>query len=283
MVQYSGWTFPPDLFRIHEKAGQVSESQLLGLVDQTIPAIHLTEAITTENCSSLVKHFKESPGTHPRGDGVPGDVLGAYHYSKTYEQYMMDLDSSETYVQDFLLSGGNPVQSIINSLQSALQSREMVIRPALWGDRPAATARALSWTSHGPFLLEPHEDMAQLSDPKQDGFEAQKVFGRTVIAVNLYPNVPSGGGKLRLWNLIPDNQMRALCGTLKTGYPYPTDALEDLASIELAPMTGSIIIMNGGLIHAVTGYEEGISPANPRLIINFFAGSIDDQTFVRWV
>jgi hypothetical protein len=283
MLEAGGTHFRSSLFKVREVVGSASESQLLGLIGSTIPVVHMRNAITNRNCAHLIKHFKESKGTHPRSDGVSGDVLGAYHYGKTYDQYTKEIDASENYVREFLLSGENPVATVISMLRNALRSRGIVIRPAMWHNHTAAVARAVSWTARGHFLLEPHEDMGQLSDPRQYGFEAQKAFGRTVIAVNLYPNVPAGGGLLRIWNLVPNDEMRTKFGTRHTGFPYPIEAVSGVQSIELSPSTGSVVLMNGGLMHAVTGYKEMLTQDNPRLIINFFVGSIDPGTTVYWV
>jgi hypothetical protein len=263
--------------------GSVSPQQLRGLVDGIVPIIHIKDGISAQHCSSLVHNFQHSHGKHPRIDGVPGDVLGAYHYGKTYDQYIAELEASNVYLQAFLEAGGNPVYRAIDSLRGALFDRNVTVRPATWNNKLAGTARALSWTSHGTFLLEPHDDVGQLTDPRQDGFEAQAAFDKIVIAVNLYPNVPAGGGTLRVWNIIPDRDARITFRTEHTGYPYPMAPLADVKSLDFAPATGSVVFMNGGLVHAVTGYTEGISQSTPRLLINFFAGRIDDKTFVHWV
>jgi hypothetical protein len=283
MMTVNGRTIPAASFIVRDTSGFPSPSQLLDVVDGRIAAIHMRDAISSVQQRALILHFQNSPGTRPRTDGVPGRALGAYHYGKTYDEYAAGIDASEGFVDEFLLAGGDPVRSVLNSMQAALHARNITVRPAMWHSRHAARARALSWTGEGRFLLDPHEDISQLTEPAQEGFEVQRAFGRKVIAVNIYPNVPRGGGTLKVWNVIPDHDTRVKFGALHTGYPYPAESLTDSQSLEFAPASGSIVLMNGCLIHAVTGYSEGTSPHAPRLLINFFMGDIDEHTMVHWV
>jgi hypothetical protein len=283
MMTVNGRTIPADSFIVRDTSGFPTPSQLLDVVDGRIAAIHMRDAISSAQRRALVLHFQNSPDTRPRADGVPGRVLGAYHYGKTYDEYAASVDTSEGFIDQFLLAGGDPVGSVLHSMQAALRTRNVTVRPAMWRSRQAARARAQSWTGEGRFLLDPHEDISQLTEPAQEGFEVQRTSGRKVIAVNIYPNVPRGGGTLKVWNIIPDHDTRVKFGTLRTGYPYPVESLMDSHSLEFAPASGSIVLMNGGLIHAVTGYGEGTSPREPRLLVNFFMGDIGDHTMVHWV
>jgi hypothetical protein len=283
MMAVNGRTIPAASFIVRDTSGFPPPSQLLDVVDGRIAAIHMRDAISSAQRRALILHFQNSPGTCPRADGVPGRVLGAYQYGKTYDEYVADVDASEGFVDQFLLAGGDPVGSILHSMQAALHARNITVRPAMWRSRHAARARAVSWTGEGKFLLDPHEDISQLTEPAQEGFEVQRAFGRKVIAVNIYPSVPRGGGTLKVWNIIPDHDTRVKFGALHTGYPYPVESLTDIQSLEFAPASGSIVLMNGGLMHAVTGYGEGTSPHEPRLLVNFFMGDIDEHTMVHWV
>jgi hypothetical protein len=283
MMTVNGRTIPAASFIVCDTSGFPSPSQLLDVVDGRIAAIHMRDAISSAQRRALILQFQNSPGTHPRADEVPGCVLGADHYGKTYDTYMAGVDASEGFVDQFLLAGGDPVGSVLNSMQAALHARNITVRPARWRSRHAARARAVSWTGEGKFLLDPHEDVSQLTEPAQEGFEAQRAFGRKVIAVNIYPNVPRGGGALKVWNVIPDHDTRVKFGALHTGYPYPVESLNGIQSLEFSPASGSIVLMNGGLVHAVTGYSEGTSLHEHRLLVNFFMGDIDEHTMVHWV
>jgi len=270
-------------FIVRDAVGHPSPSQLLDVIDGRTVGIHIRDAMSPAQQRALVSHFQNSPGTRPRSDGVPGRVLGAYHYGKTYGEYIRQVDASKEFVDRFLLAGGDPVAEVLYSVQEAVRVRNMHVRPAMWRNHRAGRARALSWSGEGEFLLDPHEDISQLTEPIQEGFEVQQSFGRRVIAVNIYPNVPRGGGTLRIWNIIPNHDTRVRFGVQHTGYPYPTESLTDIESLEFAPASGSIVLMDGALIHAVTGYGEGTSSREPRLLVNFFMGEIDRQTMVHWV
>jgi hypothetical protein len=101
-----------------------------------------------------------------------------------------------------------------------------------------------------------------------------------VVAVNLYPLAPRSGGALRVWNIRPDDACRRRCGTVRSGYPYQVDWLRDREFLDLEVRDGWLVLMNGGLVHGVTGYDRA---DDGRLLINFFLGSLDERTVIHWV
>ena len=130
---------------VNEVASSYHVQQLLA---SQIPCIHITNAVSRENCSKLVAGFLASPGRRPRSDGVPGDVLGFYHYGKTYSQYQAEARINNQYVEHFLQQGGDPVEQIIDLFRESISEKDpdATIRPASWNNQQSAKARALSWT-----------------------------------------------------------------------------------------------------------------------------------------
>ncbi len=286
MTRITGWSFPPARFKAIEINKAAETSQLTQLLIGEIPCLHFKNALSSQSCSDLLSAFLNSPGRRPRADGVPGDVIGFYHYGKTFSEYINEAGIHNRFVEEFLEQGGDPVERVLTLMRASLRriNSDAILRPALWASQESPKARALSWTSKGRFLLEPHEDVGQLDNPLQKGFEAQSARYGVVVAVNMYPSIPPGGGRLKIWNVIPDDTSRIRVGAQNTGYPYPLEELANLTAIEITPEPGSIVIMNGGLVHAVTGYEDLINlNTDIRLLINFFAGWINPTTMVHWV
>src|SRR5258705_1847824 len=71
----------------------------------------------------------------------------------------------------------------------------------------ACPALIRAWNKEGEFALEPHEDEAQCRDPRQAGFEVQRVLDYEVCAVNMCIE-HERGGRLVLWNVRPDDDTR---------------------------------------------------------------------------
>jgi hypothetical protein len=144
--------------------------------------------------------------------------------------------------------------------------------------------RMSSWEGHGTYALEPHEDVGQLKDPQQDGFEAQRVADHTVVAVNIYPVVPREGGVLRVWNHTPDDVARKSLGVAHSGYPYPSNLLRECTSLDVELEAGDLVLMNGEMVHAVTApIPDEVSTSPARLSMNFFLGYMNRDTIVYWV
>lgn len=271
-------------FYLHDVPRDNLGDHLLSVLNGKIPAMLVRDALAPRTCSSLVASFESSPCRRPRGDGVSGFVLGAYHYGQTFEAYASDIAATAACVRDFLNAGGNPVEELLQLIRVTLRPNGVNLRPARWRNINAALARALSWTASGSYMLDPHDDVGQLTDSRQYGFEAQSVSSNTVVAVNFYPRVPPGGGILRVWNIAPTQESRELLNIATTGYPIPPSYLNATEYIDIDVSSGSLVMMNGALVHAVTGYQEHTPYKDEgRLIINFFMGYSDPTTVVHWV
>lgn len=269
-------------FRIQDFDGAADDDALLELFRGNTAAVHIRNALSPESSLKLVNAFLASSATTMRKDGVPGYVLGAYHYGKSFESYRDDVIRYRQAVHT-ALGEDDPVAAILRSIASALSREQRQLRPARWHDLSAAYARFLSWHGTSEYLLLPHDDSSQLSDPRQHNFEASRT-GPCTFAINIYPQVPAGiGGHIRLWNEIPDERDRERFHVQHTGYPYPTTAVADRPFIDVKPETGSCIVMNGSLVHAVLGYPLGLAEGERRVLINLFLGHLNKRTTIHWV
>jgi hypothetical protein len=134
------------------------------------------------------------------------------------------------------------------------------------------------WNNVGTFLLEPHDDLAQVKDPIQSDFEIQQVD--RVMAVNIYASVPERSGQLQVWNVEPDDETRAELGLTNVGFPYPAELLTEYPSLTIAVETGDLCIGNGNLVHAVLR-GNAASPRS-RLLLTCFMGRNINDDLIWW-
>lgn len=284
MITIQGWSYGENEFSLQEHGILNLGHAINRLLTGSIPIVLARNALDLSSCRALTEVFDRSPGRQERTDGVAGSVLGAYHYSQSFAEYIARIRSTSSHITNLLISGGNPVGRVLDIAREALAQLHVTMRPARWLDQDAAYCRAVSWSAPGEYLLLPHDDLGQLVDPQQSDFEVQQVASNTIVAVNIYVNVPAGGGELKLWNVIPDSDTREEFAASGTGYPYPPEALSAFTSLRVPLQSGDMVLMNGGLVHAVIGYKDRANwPDGDRLVINFFMGYIDERTVIHWI
>lgn len=150
-------------------------------------------------------------------------------------------------------------------------------RPAEAQGRPAGTMKMVAWNGVGKFLLLPHDDVAQLTDARQAGFEIHEV--RQVVALNSYLRMPHCGGGLRVWNIAPTIAVKDALGLAESGYPHPQDCLSGIESVTIEPKAGDIVLLNGNLVHAVEGAEAS---SGERLLLTCFMGRTRAGNVIWW-
>ena len=131
----------------------------------------------------------------------------------------------------------------------------------------------------GEFLLEPHDDFAQLKAPAQKNFEIQQAT--RVMAVNFYAKVPVNSGQLKFWNIELDEATRTRLGLTCSGFPYPAELLNQFQSIIIPVETGDLCVVNGHLVHAALRGDSKVLSKN-RLLITFFMGFNNDKELIWW-
>ncbi|WP_329570521.1 2OG-Fe(II)-dependent halogenase WelO5 family protein [Kitasatospora sp. NBC_01266] len=269
----AGFQADPDFFRLEERSAfdpglvvDVLRGKRLGVIFRgVIPAAAQKESVA---------RFWASPARRHR-EGEPSHYLGSYHWNKSTETYLAETAQVVAEVREVLEVPNSPWQSFRSGLAAELARQDAVIRIAEHEGAQACPALIRAWDKEGAFALEPHEDAAQCTDPRQAGFEVQGVLDHEVCAVNMCVEHEEGG-RLVIWNIRPDDASRRRLGIEHTGFSYPADVLVDFDELRIDIQRGDVYVFNGSYVHAVdtsTGNRSNLS---------FLMGFIDEHTVVTW-
>lgn len=274
----TGVALPAEQFRVQESEGHVEIYWVNKLLSGQLAAYRVRDFLSVQDRLRLVQNFWNSTARTPRygegEDGVEGYFIGASHIEKSTQAY---LDEVQAY-RHSLLELCQDTTDPLARMRDELRNGAMNIRAATYKGRMAGDAKAVYWNNTGEFLLLPHDDLAQLIDPQQNGFEIQHV--EHVIAANFYAEMPVSGGQLKVWNIEPDNVSRQQLGLEYSGFPYPPTLLQDHAALVITVEPGDLVLLNGNLIHAVLGGSD--TCARHRLLVTCFMGRLPTTELVWW-
>ena len=275
----TGASLLPGAFRVHETSGPVDVSIVFEVLRGNLAAYRVSGYVALDTCRRIEQNFWASSGRVPRygegEDGVEAYLIGASHYGKPTMTYLHEALVCKVDVEGLYSGLINPVAQFRQTLGVA---GKLTVRAARLNGLPAGDSKAVYWNNFGTFLLEPHDDLAQIKDPIQADFEIQEV--KRVMAVNVYAAVPESSGQLRLWNVEPDDESVAELGLSGVGFPYPPELLDEHESITLAVRTGDLCVINGNLVHAVLRGDAS-SPRN-RLLLTCFMGLNHRNELIWW-
>ena len=278
----NGNSAPFEEFACEEIEGRFDGAAMVRVLTGRLTACHMKSVIDPEVCASIAENFWTSSARAPRQDDAPAVVVGAYHFEKTTEEYLEQCAQQRPAVESLFRSTRNPLRDFEASLARAVQRTGAIVRRAEHRGRPAGECRAIAWSAPGPYMLEPHDDLAPLAMARQHGFEVQDVLRHVTMAVNMYISTPHTGGELRLWNLRPDREFRRRYGVEDRGHPYPPAAVEGYPSIVIAVKPGDCLVFNGAFVHAVHSAPAPSGPHDARLSLTFFVGFKDDRSVLWW-
>ena len=277
----TGTSLPEAAFRLHETEKVLDISKVFEILSGKLAAYRIRGFVDHDVCARIAENFWTSPKKVPRpgvgDDGVEGYFIGASHYGKPTQQYLEEARGFESAVQSVYTGTSNPGLLFKQALASG-NGHPIEVRPARSKGLSAGDSKAIYWTGTGAFLLEPHEDLAQLRGPEQSDFEIQEIT--RVLAVNIYAEVSANTGQVQLWNVEPDDETRAELGLTHVGFPYPPELLTDFSDCIVPVETGDLCLFNGNLVHGVLRGE--MTASKRRLLITFFMGQKNDREIIWW-
>jgi hypothetical protein len=273
----TGTSLAGDVFRVHETVGSVEISTVFEVLNGNLAAYLVRGFVPLDICRRVEANFWASPERVPRygegEDGVEAYLIGASHYGKPTFKYLNEVLACKAAIESLYAGTINPVAAFRNTLASSIKVRAASLNGLLAGD-----CKAVYWNNVGTFLLEPHDDLAQVKDPIQADFEIQQVD--RVMAVNIYAAVPERSGQLHIWNIEPDDETRADLGLTNVGFPYPAELLTEYPSLTIAVETGDLCIANGNLVHAVL--RGNAATPRSRLLLTCFMGLNRSNELIWW-
>jgi hypothetical protein len=273
----TGWSGGAGYFRFTEFDGLRPAAIVDVLRGRALGAV-FRGAVTPATCEQIAARFWASPAGRSRGGEAPIRYLGAYHYHKPTSVYLNECEAIAAAFDEAMAVGDDPLEAVYGGLAGALTGQGITVRRAEHDGRQAARGVLRSWFGRGEFALVPHEDRGQCREPGQSDFEIQRVLGYCICALNIC--LENGtGGRLRIWNMQPDDVTKRRLGTFYSGSPYPVSSLEGTETIRLDIHQGDIYIFNGSHVHAV---EPNTVPGTRRTTLSGFFGLIDDTTVVSW-
>jgi len=265
----------PEQFVVRERLGELDGALFEQVLLQQAPAVVFRRVFDPHTCELAARAFLESGLTRSRNDAVPAATLGAFHYGKSLDEYLSLVQESEVEVTRLAALCG--LDGLRPRLSEEFAKRGLSLRFARHGDRLAGAFTVRSWTASGRFSLEPHEDIAQLSDPRQAGFEIQRCHN--VVAVNVCLQNDRNTGQLCLWNVRPSTQLRDQLGLRCSGHPYPSQLLAGREMVTIEVGAGDLYVINSAFVHAVLGSSAG----SARVTAAFFLGQMEaDNVLISW-
>jgi hypothetical protein len=273
----NGASMPEAAFRLHETDRAVDIAAVFEVLRGNLAAYRIRGFVPLDVCRRIVENFWASEERVPRyGEGVDGVeayLIGASHYGKPTLKYLEEARACENAVKSLYAGTINPVSVFREALASGSVAATS-LRPAMLNGLAAGDSKAVYWNNPGTFLLEPHDDLAQMKDPVQKDFEIQQAA--RVMALNVYAEVPVNSGQVQIWNVEPDEQTRADLGLSHVGFPYPAELLAEYPSTIIPVETGDLCVINGNLVHAVLRGDT-TSPKKRLLITCFMALNLGNE------
>lgn len=276
-VRLTGWCGRREYFRFAEH-DELAASPIIDVLRGRQLGVVFRDVVPVATRAAMVSRFLMSPARRRRGADAPGEYLGAYHYAKLTDEYLDQSEAVRPDLETAMDVPGEPLARMRQLLREGLAAEGVDFRLAQHVGREACVGVFRSWLGQREFALEPHEDLGQCQDPRQEGFEIQQVASNQIVAFNICLDNGSDGS-LVVWNLRPDEATRDRAGVRYTGSPYAAEWLIDHERLSLDVRPGDIYLFNGAHVHAVESVRDG---GAHRVTLSGVMGFASSDTVVTW-
>jgi hypothetical protein len=117
----TGWERSHEYFRFVE-ADAVQPSLVVDVLRGQRLGVVFRGVVERATRDALIANFLTSPGRRTRGADAPGEFQGAYHYSKTIDEYLGDSDAIRADLEAALDVPSEPLAALFQQLHEALAS-----------------------------------------------------------------------------------------------------------------------------------------------------------------
>lgn len=263
-------------FSAHNTRSFPTASQFESLFHGELACVCVRRFAGRAGIERILRNFLRLSAERLRTDGVPGTVLGAYHFGRKLEDYFKEAERNSSLLDRLMLGVDDPIRELFRRLKERLGEAGIDFRPAAWRSHVSPPYVLRSWTGRGRYLLEPHDDINQLSDPKQCGFEIQNV--KIPIGINVCLRNSGGGGELVVWDVQPSTTIQAECKQGAPGYGYDDATFQRAEKFSVQVREGDAYFLNGRYVHAVTAKPSG----GDRVTLSCLAGLLTPALAVQW-
>ena len=240
-----------------------------GVHDGELDVVVMRSALDDDTVQKLARAFDDAEKRERPGP-APGLEVGVHHYGRPIESYLRQVGDERERKTGVFSPAFRPLHDLQARMAKSFAERAGVdFRIARHGNTEASPAVVRRWTELGEYALRPHDDIAQLEDPGQRGFEIQAVADARMVATNVYLRV-AGGGAVELWD-VPSQMLRE--NRPFPGFPYDPADLSGRRLVEVG--AGDIVALYGGIVHGVRASKE-------RVVASFFSGHVGPGTIVYW-
>ncbi len=279
LERLTGWQGGAEYFRFVE-LDTFDPDPVVEVLRGKMAGVIFRDVVDRHAAGELVRRFWESP-RRKRREGETceseGSYVGAFHYYKPTRTYLDESAEVADYLASMLDVANEPSRWFRERLGARLAREGITLRLSEKDGRQGCPVLLRHWDAQGEYALQPHDDGSQCREPRQAGFEIQRTLDYKVCAVNMCLE-NGGGGRLILWNIVPDDASRTRLGLYHSGSPYPTETLAGIESIRLDVRQGDIYVFDGALVHGVEASSEGSRRTN----LAWVMGMCDDKTVVTW-
>jgi hypothetical protein len=248
-------------FQVLERDGWNADAMHAFLSGGVIGVI-FRSVVPIVDCEVAFQNFRRHPDTRQRSGDATGLYLGTFHWGKHYSEYADECSRYSSAVESFIDMNGLRFawQTAIHTIEACADARGGFLRPARWADSVACWPLVRLWQGKGRFSLVPHEDSSQCFIPFQRGFEIQRRFD-LLASMNLCIR-NDGGGDLIVWDVQPDESMKANAHVGWQGGPYARELVSGFQRLDISISAGDLYFFDGSYIHAVgetTGERATVS------------------------